>query len=122
MTKLTGRIIYGIVQDCHSTEDTAIEVEGIVTKYTFDPTHLANHREEIIRLLNELPETFRESGGGGWSFLMSCHDKHGDHWGEHPSMEALMCLGIAIDKVVFPIPRGMWKMLPGGMPYFIIKD
>lgn len=124
MTKLTAQAVRDILRDCLcvSTKPTAIRVQGIVMNYCFDPDRLSNRREEIIQLLNELPETFRESGGGGWSFLMSCKDKHENHWGEHPSMEELMCLGIAIDKVVFAIPREMWQILPGGMPYFIIKD
>ena len=58
--------------------------------------------------------------GGGWSFLQACVDKNGNHWGEHSNMEELFCLGIAIGKVESLLPRDMWKVLPGGVPYYVI--
>ena len=35
-------------------------------------------------------------------------------------MEELFCLGIAIGRVECLIPREMWKILPGGVPYYVI--
>ena len=37
-------------------------------------------------------------------------------------MEALITLGIAAGLVNFLLPREMWKMMPGGMPYLFVKD
>jgi hypothetical protein len=37
-------------------------------------------------------------------------------------MEGLFCLGMAIGKVECLMPRKMWTILPGGMPYYLVKD
>ena len=98
----------------------AILVEGIVRKYGFHPDRLENHRVEVVEWLKALPDEFRDSGGG-WSFLNACMDRNGNLWGEHPSMEALVCLGIGLGLVEFGLPRESWTVLPGGVPYFTIK-
>jgi hypothetical protein len=36
-------------------------------------------------------------------------------------MDQLFTLGIAIEKVSFQLPREMWNVLPGGMPYLVVK-
>jgi hypothetical protein len=73
-------------------------------------------------MLAELPDMFKESGGGGWSFLNACDDRHGNQWtGLHQRMEQLFQLGIGIDKVECQLPREVWPALPGGMPYYIVK-
>jgi hypothetical protein len=98
-----------------------IEIEGIISKFGFHPLRTESHRAEIIELLNELPEQFRQDKGGGWSFLQACMDKNGHQWGEHRNMEQLFALGMAIEKVSYAIPKEMWSMLPGNMPYLTIK-
>ena len=35
-------------------------------------------------------------------------------------MEDLFCLGIAIGKVQYCLPRETWSLLPGGVPYLMI--
>lgn len=35
-------------------------------------------------------------------------------------MEQLVSLGIGIKKVKYCMPKEMWSILPGGMPYFMI--
>jgi hypothetical protein len=37
-------------------------------------------------------------------------------------MDELVCLGLAIGKVEFQMTRDMWSILPGGVPYFSVKD
>jgi hypothetical protein len=62
-----------------------------------------------------------ESGGGGWSFLNFCQDRHGTLWtGMHQTCEELIVLGIGLGMVKWCLPRGMWDALPGGMPYLVI--
>lgn len=74
-------------------------------------------------MLNELPMNFMQSGGQGWSFLNMCVDKNGNQWtGSHEIVDKLVCLGIASGYANFVLPRGMWKILPGGMPYIAIDD
>lgn len=99
----------------------AINAQGIVTDVFFHPKRLESHKQEIRELLNELPDSFHEKTGGGMSFLNACYDKHGHHWGEHRNMEQLFLLGQALGIVEYCLPKEMWRMLPGGMPYLTIK-
>lgn len=124
--KLTSEKVHQIMldslYDSESTNyDDAILVEGITMNIGFNPVKLNSHYDEIIGLLNELPEQFHEEIGGGWSFLEACVDKNGNHWGEHRNMEELFLLGMAIEKVIYLFPREMWCILPGGVPYLMIK-
>jgi hypothetical protein len=77
-------------------------------------------------LLAELPAPFKADGpdsGGGWSFLNACVTKDGVQWTDlHRTVEALVVLGIAAGKVAWMLPRKIWSALPGGMPYFVVKD
>ncbi len=99
------------------------EFEGIVSKAIFREEKLEEHRAEIEAMLMELPEMFRRSVGGGWSFLNGCLDNKGEQWtGEHRIVEYLMLLGMGIGKVTMVTPRAMWPALPGGVPYFAIED
>lgn len=101
-----------------------VVAEGITSTIGFNSDRLEVHRAEIETLLDELPDEFKASasGGGGWSFLSACNDKHGNQWTDlHQRMEQLFQLGIAIDKVKLLVPRSMWQDLPGGMPYYLVK-
>jgi len=97
-----------------------IKVEGIMATFHFHPDRIEKHRDKIMEFLKEMPEGF--SKGGGWSFLNLCNTKNGELWtGMHSIMEQLVCLGIAIEKVSYCLPREVWSALPGGMPYIQIK-
>jgi hypothetical protein len=96
-------------------------VEGIVTRAAFRPEAIAAHRGEIGALLAELPDPFLESGGGGWSFLNACNDRHGRQWTSYQqTMEHLFMLGLASGLVTELLPRELWPALPGGMPYYAV--
>lgn len=95
-------------------------VEGIMLNIVFDPAKLAKNKEQIRTLLNELPESFHKEAGGGYSFFHGCLDKNGRQWGEHRSVESLLVLGIGVGLASFCAPREVWKMLPGGLPYFMV--
>ena len=89
----------------------------------FDEKALDTHKDEIIEMLMELPDEFKASGGGGWSFLNMCLDRNGTQWADlHVTMEKLLLLGIGIKKAKYLMPRPFWKTFPGKMPYFIILD
>jgi hypothetical protein len=103
-------------------KSNAILVDGITVKVGFNPVRLNSHNTEIIELLDELNDNFKQSVGGGYSFLSACYDKHGNLWGEHRNMEELFLLGMAINKVSYLLPREMWSALPGGVPYLVIKN
>lgn len=108
------RCLYG---DERPTEGAVI-VEGIVTSYGFDRNRLAESVPEIERLIGELPDAFLMSGGGGWTFLNLCQDRHDRQWtGSQATMEAFCCVAIAAKRAAWLLPREMWGLLPGGMPY-----
>jgi len=98
----------------------AVLVEGIVNKFGFHPERLESHRQEIYDWLKQLPHPFRETEGGGWSFLKACDDAEGQQWGEHRNMEQLFCLGMGLGLAKSQLPRDLWAALPGGMPYYSI--
>lgn len=99
---------------------TAVIAKGVMCHLGFHPERLKEEEDNISSMLEQLPDSFMESGGGGMSFLNACLDRNGRQWGEHQSIDKLICLGMAIGRVVFPLPRDMWSSLPGGMPYFTV--
>ncbi len=100
--------------------DKHVKAEGIMCTVGFHPERIESHRAEVESMLSQLPDDFKTSGGGGMSFLNACMDKEGNHWAEHPTMEKLFQLGIALGKVKYCLPREMWSAFPGGMPYVSI--
>lgn len=97
--------------------------EGAVQTVRFDKASLAAHGELVLAMLMELPVQFRESEGGGWSFLNACEDRHGRLWtGLHMTMAKLFALGQATGMVASLLPREMWDVLPGGVPYYVVRD
>lgn len=101
-----------------------IEVEGIRGKFGLHPDRIKKYEAQIIDWLKELPNSFREEIGGGWSFLNGCmtHDEKDIWTGEQRIVDELFCLGIAIGKVAYCAPREMWSAMPGGVPYIKIID
>lgn len=122
---LSSERVIEIFLDClfKEGEDTSYRrlAEGVVHTFGFHSERLENHRAEIEALLGELPDEFKSSGGGGWSFLNACTDKHGNQWTDlHLRMEQLLQLGKGIGKVRCQVPRSLWSSMPGGMPYYVI--
>ena len=110
--------------DPDSVKERAIKVSGIMNNFGLNPDRIEQHREEILAMLRELPDEFMAHGGGGWSFLNACMDRHGNQWADmHQTMELLVVAGIAAGYVKFMFEdRKMWSMFPGGMPYFAVTD
>jgi hypothetical protein len=118
MSMLNGEKVRSVFMDClfQEGEDSTkhVRADGIVNNVGFHPGRLEQHRAEIVEMLDELPDQFKESNGGGWSFLQ---------WTDfHQRMEQLFQLGIGINRVKCLLPRELWKALPGGMPYYVILD
>lgn len=122
---LTCKRLHEIILDClfKDGEDTSkgVVVEGIKHNFSFHPERLENHKAEIGAMLRELPSEFSATGGGGWSFIQACVTKDGKQWGEHPNIEELLVLGIATKQAKICLPRTLWSVLPGGMPYFSVS-
>lgn len=122
--ELTAENVHTVFMDCLFNDDEPTENhiigEGIMMKCGFNPERLHNHEADIVSMLDELPQEFKEKGGGGWSFMNACVTKTGVQWGQHRNVDQLVTLGLAIKKVKFQLPREMWSILPGGMPYFSV--
>lgn len=116
-----------IFRDClfRDGEDTSgyIVAEGIQRTVGFHPERLNGHKAEIAAMLDELPDKFKSSTGGGWSFLKFGEDKTGVLWTSSPQrMEQLLHLGIATGKAGYTRPRALWQFMPGAMPYVVVYD
>lgn len=99
----------------------AVIVEGIKGKLAFDPQRLEAQRKKVTEWLKALPHQFRRNSGGGWSFLNACVQENGVQWtGFHLIVDELFCLGMGLGLVECQLPREMWKVLPGGMPNYVI--
>jgi hypothetical protein len=115
--------VRSLVMDClNGKEEGALLVKGIVRTFCFSPEKIGAHREEIRDLLSDMPDSFQAEGGGGMSFLNLCEDRHGEQWtGLQQTMEELVALGEAAGMASYPMPRDMWSVLPGGMPYVVFN-
>lgn len=121
--KLTAENVTKCFEDCLAGEERSdiTVVEGIMRQYGFNNKALKKNEKDIYDMLCELPENFKMEVGGGWSFLQACVDKYGNQWtGLHAVMEQLFSLGLAIGKVKCLLPREMWGILPGGVPYYAV--
>jgi hypothetical protein len=99
-----------------------IRVDGVMGLFTLRVAKLKEHEPKIREFLSELPDDFFADKGGGSSFLNMCNDKHGNQWGEHVDVEALIVLGIGIGCVRYIIEdRQWWKIFPGGLPYIQVN-
>jgi hypothetical protein len=100
-----------------------VKGEGIRLVTGFHPKKLESQKQNIIDMLSELPDEFQQTKGGGMSFLNMCNDKYGRQWADlHQTMEKLVMLGNAVGAVVFLMPKEMWSVLPGGMPYLMVNS
>lgn len=110
-----------LVLDClNGKEEGALKVEGLVHGFGFNPEKIQQHRDEIKALLDLMPLEFHPvqlGGGGGHSFLNLPCDREGNQWGEQRDAEALLCLGIAAGMATILVPRELWSMFPGAVPY-----
>lgn len=125
ITALTSENIDHVFKAC-LTDDTehALITEGVVSTFAFDKARLHEYEEAISDMLLELPAEFMAtSGTGGASFLRACLDCYNVQWtGVHAYMERLFALGCATGKTRLLMPKDLWKLFPGGMPYYIIND
>lgn len=104
-------------------DENAIKIEGICHTFVYDKTKIAECKDIIYDMITELPDEFKQSSGGGWSFLQACMTQLDEQWtGSHFSMEKLFTLAMAADLASYLLPRELWRALPGAVPYYIVKD
>ena len=124
--KLNAELVHStflecLFQDGEPTENHKIG-EAVQMKVRFNPERLKGKEPLIEELLKELPTEFQKDGGGGMSFLNMCNDKNGNQWADmHKTMNELVALGTATGKLSFLMPKEMWSVLPGGMPYLVVN-
>ena len=129
--KLTGKAVEDLFRLCLFTDEEmgdrpagvapegCVVGEGIMMKAGFHPGRLEEAKPALRDLLNELPDDFHKTTGGGQSFLNMCVDKNGEQWGQHPNMDQLICLSLAAGMGSYCMPRDQWEVFPGGMPYVV---
>ena len=98
-----------------------VSVHGAINHFVFIVERLEAKREEVIELLRQLPDSFMASGGGGMSLMNMVVDKDHNLWGEQKDADLLYVLGAGLGLCTYVLPRDMWAILPGGMPYICIK-
>lgn len=124
--KLSAQLVHDtflkcLFRDGEPTENHKVG-EAAQMKVGFHPERLNNNKKKIEEMLDCLPNEFKKSGGGGWSFLNMCNDKDGNQWADlHKTMDELVALGTATGKLSFLMPKEMWNALPGGMPYLVVN-
>lgn len=126
--ELTSENVGRVFRECLSDEkegDNVRLVEAVLAnvKMAMRRDKLKFYQEEIQGMLMQLPRKFRETDGGGWSFLNLCTREDGTQWtGSHATMEQLVILGVGCGKMKYLLPKSMWNILPGGMPYLAVLD
>lgn len=107
-------------------DPNGLKVESIIGSVIFDSQKLESIRPGVARALGLLPTEFRapsQGGGGGWSFLNACNDRNGVQWtGFHRTMDQLFTMAIGLDLASYLMPREMWPVLPGSMPYIGLAE
>lgn len=118
------RISYIMKHTMAGNEPADLIVMGITDRLAFKKENIERFRKDIEAMLMELPTDFRESSEvSGLSFLAATEDRHGVQWtGLQKYMEAVFVLGMAIGRVRTLLPRELWFVLPGGVPYYQITD
>lgn len=114
-----------VYKDCLAEDATdTIDVEGIMHTSRFSVAKLEKNKADITKMLEQLQDPFKpveQGGGGGWTFLNVCEDKHGNLWtGVHWTCEMLIQLGIGTNQAAWLGPREIWQAFPGGMPYLVV--
>lgn len=102
-------------------DELMVKVEGTQHIELLSISLLQENSCVIMHWLNLLPRQFHKQGGGGWSFINACNLENGIQWTSfHHIMDQLFILGIGLGVVKCLVPKEMWHILPGGMPYYVI--
>lgn len=104
------------------TQD-AVVADGITARFGFHPERLKAAVPELRALVGStVPDAFMSDGGGGSSFLDLAFDREGVHWAEHPTLQQLVVLCVASGLAAYCLPREVWHVLPGGVPYVAFRS
>ena len=133
MMDLTAENVTAVLLDCMFKDDELTEeklpkagieyiiVEGVVANFGFVRTRLESHRQDVVDFISQLHPNFlsaAEGGGDGWSFLqLPFKGQDNEQWGEQMSAQELYVLAKGLKLAKDILPRPMWIMFEGGVPY-----
>ena len=126
--ELTAANIKSVIHDCLFTADELangtptdyVAAEGVMMQVGFHPGRLESHREDVRSMLGQLADDLMHDKGGGMSLMNMPFTKDGTQYGEQRDADALYLLGSALGLAKYVLPRPMWSMFPGGMPYIVV--
>lgn len=99
----------------------ATTIEGVINTFALSRAELEKHRLAVRGWIDQLVPEFMEGHGGGWTFLNLCDCRDGQWTGFHRDQEALFVLAKGLGLADFLMPRDLWSVLPGGMPYVVFR-
>lgn len=100
----------------------AVLVQGLSSGFGFHPERLAEVKEDLRKIASDVvSDEFLESKGGGMTFLRLPVGRDGKVWCEQKTSQELMCLCIASGFANYCLPRELWDMMPGGVPYLVFN-
>jgi hypothetical protein len=128
--KLNPDNVHRVFTDClydsnvqEKEKANAVFSSAVLVVAEFRPDRLEAHKDDIKQMLNELPDDFKKSKGGGMSFLRMCEDKNGELWTDlHMTCDLLLCLGLATKEMSLLHERDIWAAFPGGVPFVVVND
>lgn len=127
--QLTSANIKAVIHDCLFKDEEVpdrdnppehVKAEGVMMRVAFHPERLESHREDVRSMLSQLSDDFMHDKGGGMSLMNMVANKDGELYGEQRDADALFMLGSALGLAKFTMPREMWRILPGSMPYITV--
>lgn len=126
--RLTADRVNTLFRECLATAATGeniSQIHGVTRRFAIDLLKIKDAKPEIAQMLSQMDDTFMigVGKGGGWSFLNACVDRRGRQWCDlHETVEKLVILGMAAGFAFFTHDRDLWDVLPGGLPYFSIRE
>lgn len=123
---ISAERIHEIFHDCLFREGEPHEVflpaRGLTMNVGLHPQRTESYADEIHSILLNLPDEFQEKSGGGYTFMNMVLDKDGNHCMEQMTAQELLMLGLATGWACTPMPRELWAVLPGGVPYIMVYE
>ena len=118
--------IHDMILDCLFKEgeptDKFVAASGVVGNFGFHPDRLASYKPKLAEMIGDLHPAFLKEVGGGWTFLNLCMDKNEHTWTDSQRVaDEFLCLCVGNNLAQILIPRDMWSMLPGVVPYVVFS-
>lgn len=108
-----------VLSDETETEGEGTTItEGVSIRVVFNVSRLEESKAKILSLVQEIvPDDFKRSFNGGFSFACLTRDRNGELWGDQISAESLFMLASGVGAAGFCSPRETWDVFPFGLPY-----